>query len=138
MRSNETFATQRSPTGMVSRKDLLMQLGSHWVKDLRDILTHVRLRESDADADAADRNDPTPSKPKNDQDNATPAQAPVTENMHHGVFGQVYAASPLLQAHTRLYADFGAAEPADVAAYIRAVNKIEVSQWPCFVVCTGG
>ena len=66
MHSDATFATSRTPTAMMSCKDILAQLGNHSVKVLRNILTHVRLRESDADANAENDDKQAQREPEND------------------------------------------------------------------------
>ena len=72
--------------------------------------------------------------PEAPQDNP---QANAQQN-HVGVFGQAHTQNTLAGAHTNLYANFDAVNPSEVHNYMRGLNNIYVTQWLCFVVCTGG
>ena len=149
MREDDTFTTPHTPQTMSDRDAIIALLDEHSTDDLRDLLAAVRIRQADA---AADDDDTGGNHNAGDDDLADDPPQPLQDTADHnsdasaqshdpapgGLFSQVYAASTLLLAHTDLYADFDAVDPADADDYVRSLRDLELSQQPCFVVCTGG
>ena len=127
---------------MDTKDTLLSELGSTSLDNLHKILAAIRLRQATMEDDNKDDS----SDHKADQataplpDNNTHQDQPVApkEPDHAGIFAIVYANNTLVHAHADLYAEFDVVDPGNIHQYMHELNKINVAQRPCFIVCTGG
>ena len=123
---------------MDTRDTLLVELSGTSLDNLCKILAAVRLRQ----ADKYDNHDNNSTSQNADNDTVYPPdQEPhnpkAPKEVHVGIFAQAYATNTLAFAHADLYANFDAVDPSDMHQYMRMVSNIDITQWPCFVVCTG-